>query len=327
MATVTGTSGMALGNIPLTTPMVDKDAVTTLLSGVTTEVSQIVAEAVSTAWKAGGSKAPTDLTSALLVSGNEGRVYNMSSSGTTDANFVEGSGTPYLAGTDVAVINTAGSGDTPVYKFNILAAHDSSVMKSVRLGSSSGVELTPDNGSVTLPHAGDTISGTTVDGLMSADDKSKLDSIASGAQVNQNAFSKIAVSGVSGTGDAESVTDTLTLVPGSNVTMSRDGNAVTINATVPTVSDAGSDTKGVVYLASGISDNRELAVTTAAQVSGAISGLTSGISEALSGLVSGGTLHSNLVSRSLANPSGTPTSGTIYALLAALHAADNTSES
>ena len=57
--------------------------------------------------------------------------------------------------------------------------------------------------------------------------------IAAGAEVNQNAFSKIAVSGVTGTGDADSKTDTLTLVPGDNVTMSRSGKSVTINAQVP----------------------------------------------------------------------------------------------
>lgn len=224
MATTTTTAGMALGNIPLSTLMVDKDAVVDIVSGEAEEilsgVQEIVDTAVSTAWKAGGSKAPTDLTSALLVAANEGKVYNMSASGTTDTNFVEGSGKPYLAGTDIAVINT-GTASSPVYKFNALATQDSSVVKSVN-------NITPTNGNVTIPNA-----GASTNGLMTSGDYTKLSGIASGAEVNQNAFAKIAVSGVAGTGDAASKTDTLTLVPGDNVTMSRIGKSVTINATVP----------------------------------------------------------------------------------------------
>lgn len=225
MATTTTTAGMALGNIPLSTLMVDKEAVVDIVSGEAEEilsgVQEIVDTAVSTAWKAGGSKAPTDLTSALLVAANEGKVYNMSASGTTDSNFMEGAGKPYTAGTDIAVINT-GTAASPVYKFNALATQDSSVVKSVN-------GITPTNGAVTIPNA-----GASTNGLMSSGEYTKLSGIASGAEVNQNAFAKIAVSGVAGTGDAASKTDTLTLVPGDNVTMSRSGKSVTINASVPT---------------------------------------------------------------------------------------------
>lgn len=229
MATYTTTGGAEFGNIPLDTLMVDKDAVVEIVSGsasgVVDTVSGMIATAISTAWKAGGSKAPTDLTSALLVAANEGKVYNMSASGTTDTNFIEGSGKPYTAGTDIAVIND-GTASSPVYKFNVLAVQDGSVVKSVN-------GYTPTNGAVTIPNA--VASGQTgaKDGLMSSGDKYKLNNIAAGAEVNQNAFSKIAVSGVTGTGDASSKTDTLTLVPGDNVTMSRDGKSVTINAQVP----------------------------------------------------------------------------------------------
>ena len=57
-------------------------------------------------------------------------------------------------------------------------------------------------------------------GLMSASDKTKVDGIESGAEVNQNAFSNIVVG--STTISADNKTDTLTLVAGSNVTLSVD---------------------------------------------------------------------------------------------------------
>lgn len=70
-----------------------------------------------------------------------------------------------------------------------------------------------------------------VTGLMSSSDKSKLDGIASGAQVNQNAFSVIKVGNDSI--QADTTTDTLGLVAGSNVTLTADttNDTVTISAT------------------------------------------------------------------------------------------------
>ena len=68
-------------------------------------------------------------------------------------------------------------------------------------------------------------------GLMSAADKSKLDGIAAGAEVNQNAFSNVKVG--STTIAADGKTDTLELVAGSNVTITPDAtnDKVTIAAT------------------------------------------------------------------------------------------------
>lgn len=72
---------------------------------------------------------------------------------------------------------------------------------------------------------------TSASGLMSASDKSKLNGIATGAEVNQNAFSNVKVG--STTIAADSKTDTLTLVAGSNVTLTPDAtnDKVTIEAT------------------------------------------------------------------------------------------------
>lgn len=68
--------------------------------------------------------------------------------------------------------------------------------------------------------------------------KNKLDGIATGAEVNQNAFSNVKVG--STTVAADSKTDTLELVAGSNVTLTPDAtnDKVTIAASVPTVNNA-----------------------------------------------------------------------------------------
>ena len=74
-------------------------------------------------------------------------------------------------------------------------------------------------------------------GLESAADKKKLDGIATGAEVNQNAFSNVAVG--STTISADSKTDTLTLT-GSNVTLTPDAtnDKVTIGITKDNVISA-----------------------------------------------------------------------------------------
>lgn len=64
------------------------------------------------------------------------------------------------------------------------------------------------------------VATASVPGLMSADDKEKLDGINTGAQVNQNAFSNVKVG--STTVVADSWTDTLELVAGTNITLTPD---------------------------------------------------------------------------------------------------------
>lgn len=66
-------------------------------------------------------------------------------------------------------------------------------------------------------------------GLMSAEDKEKLDGIASGAQINQNAFSNITINNT--TIAADSKTDTLTLIAGNNVTLTPDNSNGTVTIT------------------------------------------------------------------------------------------------
>ena len=86
------------------------------------------------------------------------------------------------------------------------------------------VTLTPDaaNDKLTIAAKDTTYAAATqsVAGLMSAADKKKLDGVAPGAEVNQNAFSNILVGSTSIAADTK--TDTLTFVAGTNVTLTPD---------------------------------------------------------------------------------------------------------
>lgn len=87
---------------------------------------------------------------------------------------------------------------------------------------------------------------STTDGLESKEHYSKIEGIADGAEVNQNAFSSVVVG--STTVSADSKTDTLTLVAGSNVTLSADAtnDKVTITAKDTTYSNATSSASGLM---------------------------------------------------------------------------------
>ncbi|SFM24544.1 hypothetical protein [Pelosinus propionicus] len=75
------------------------------------------------------------------------------------------------------------------------------------------------------------VATTSSDGFMSNTDKTKINGIATGAQVNQNAFGNVLVG--STTIQADSVTDTLELVAGANIVLTPDAtnDAVTIGVT------------------------------------------------------------------------------------------------
>lgn len=88
-------------------------------------------------------------------------------------------------------------------------------------------------------------------------EKNKLAGIASGAEVNQNAFSNIKIGDT--TVSADSKTDTLTLVAGSNITLTPDAtnDKITISATNTTYEAAGSalglvKSGGDVSISSGV---------------------------------------------------------------------------
>ena len=73
------------------------------------------------------------------------------------------------------------------------------------------------------------VATTSANGLMSKDDKTKLDGIATGAEVNQNAFSNIKIGDKTVVADVK--TDTVELVAGSNVTITAADDKITIAST------------------------------------------------------------------------------------------------
>lgn len=75
---------------------------------------------ISTVYRPAGSLAPAGLVTDLLIAGNIGKVYNITGEFITDANFVEGTGHSYPAGTNVVVINN-GTDEAVDYKFDVLA--------------------------------------------------------------------------------------------------------------------------------------------------------------------------------------------------------------
>ena len=80
-------------------------------------VRAAIDSAVSSAYHAAGTKTVAQLTSSLLVAENEGCVYNITDSGTTTPDFVDGAGHPINAGDNVVVCDVGGG----VYKFDLLS--------------------------------------------------------------------------------------------------------------------------------------------------------------------------------------------------------------
>ena len=105
-----------------------------------------------------------------------------------------------------------------------------SAIQGVKLNGASSA-LTPDsNKVVTIPDAVATGTTGATNGLMTAADKQKLNGIASGAEVNQNAFSNVKVGSI--TVAADTKTDTLEIVAGGATTIKADStNKITISST------------------------------------------------------------------------------------------------
>lgn len=145
-----------------------------------------------------------------------------------------GSGTEshiYLPINDLAHVYTEGNGINISNADEISIKIDSNNANGLAT-TSSGLKLTPATQSAA--------------GAMSANDKKKLDAIAEGAEVNQNAFSDVKVG--STTIAADSKTDTLEIVAGSNVTITPDAtnDKITIAATDTTYSNATTSTAGLM---------------------------------------------------------------------------------
>lgn len=119
----------------------------------------------------------------------------------------------------------------------------SSVLGGVKIGTNVGVAA---DGTISIPTASAISASAGTAGVMSVADKYKLNNIASGAEVNQNAFSNVKVG--STTVSADTKTDTLELVAGSNVTLTPDAtnDKITIAATDTTYSNATTSAAGLM---------------------------------------------------------------------------------
>lgn len=121
---------------------------------------------------------------------------------------------------------------------------------TIELVQGANVTLTP-NGegkTVTIAATDTTYSEATTDtaGLLSAADKTKLDGIAAGAQVNQNAFAQITANGT--TISAASASAAFEIAAGANVTVTGDAasNKVTIASTDTTYEPATTSVAGLM---------------------------------------------------------------------------------
>ena len=197
--------------------------------------------------------------SAFPTTGEAGKIYVDKSTDTT----WRWSGTTYtqIKG-DLAIGTTTGTaadGGTASDHYSNTSNPHSVTKSQVGLGSvvNTGDSATPVSGGTTKFTTGgaytelakkvDKVSGK---GLSTndytTDEKNKLAGIASGAEVNQNAFSNVVVG--STTISADGKTDSITLVAGSNVTLTPDAtnDKITIAATDTTYSTATTSAAGLM---------------------------------------------------------------------------------
>ena len=168
------------------------DAATTIAGyGITdaytkTEVDNAIAEVEAGAYKPGGSLAAAEIVSTLLVVGNLGKVYNISEDFTTTADFVEGAGKAYPAGTNIVVVDADTTGSTPTYKFDVMSGaygvatqSGNGLMSATDKTKLDNADVTAYTGSGAIDvtnHVVSIAAATTTDpGTMSAADKAKLD--------------------------------------------------------------------------------------------------------------------------------------------------------
>lgn len=75
---------------------------------------------ISSTYHPAGTKTVSELVSSLLTEEHEGEVYNISDSGLTTSDFIEGANNPINVGDNVVVARVV-SGDNVYYKFDVLA--------------------------------------------------------------------------------------------------------------------------------------------------------------------------------------------------------------
>ena len=143
----------------------------------------------------------------------------------------------------------------------------------------------------TTPTISITAATTSTAGSMSAADKLKLDGIASGAEVNQNAYSNFVVGAT--TISANSETDTLTLIAGANITLTPNAGAesITIAATGSTGVSSVSGTAPIVSIGGA---NPVISITAATTL--AAGSMSSADKSKLDGIEAGAQVNQNAFS-------------------------------
>ena len=180
---------------------------------------------------------------------------------TNDKVTIAATDTTYSAGDGI----TINSGTISALVGNGITINNGAISALVNAANGLSIDT---NGKISMGAA-----STSAAGAMSSSDKTKLNGIATGAEVNQNAFSNVKVG--STTLAAAAKTDTLELVAGSNVTLTADAtnDKVTIAATDTTYSSGNfiSINSSNVISVSGLTASDVSAIPTSAK--GAASGV------------------------------------------------------
>jgi len=159
-------------------------------------VKTAIDNAVSGAYKHAGTKTCAELISSLLIASNNGNVYNITDSGTTTSDFIEGAGIPIRAGDNVGIAKISDS----IYKFDLLSGFiDTS--NFVTKSSTSG--LIKNDGSIdTTEYApASSIPAAQIQSDWSQSDNTKLDYIKNKPTLGTAAAKNVPVSGNASTSE------------------------------------------------------------------------------------------------------------------------------
>ena len=226
------------------------DAATTISGyGITdaytkTEVDNAIGEVQAGALKPGGTLAASGIVSGLLVAGNIGKVYNISEAFETTADFVDGAGKNYPAGTNIYVVDADTTGSSPTYKFDVLSGSYGVATQSGNGLMSSADKTKLDNADVTAYTAGNGVDITS-HAVSAVVDSSNANGLSVGASGIALAAATTSTAGAMSASDK-------TKLDNADVTAYTAGNGISVTShEVAAVVDS-SNANGLSVGASGI---------------------------------------------------------------------------